>query len=161
VNEVAIVSTDNAPILSVPTTPVDEARAKQAVEDATKVLAGFLNTQFVDTRHRFSGKAIERLVTPAVGELLDDKSRRGLGVLPLDVDRTVTGDAAVRKAVVVMDADRPLTVTLDFVAQVTATLTDGTETAVVQRGQVVLVPIEDGWRARAVDVSIEAPGVAA
>jgi hypothetical protein len=96
-----------------------------------------------------------------VGELLDDKSRRGLGVLPLDVDRTVTGDAAVRKAVVVMDDDRPLTVTLDFVAQVTATLTDGTETPIVQRGQVVLVPTEDGWRARAVDVSIEAPGVAA
>jgi hypothetical protein len=154
------VSTDNAPILSVPPRPVDETRAKQAVEGATKVLAGFLNTQFVDTRYRFSGKALDRLLTPAVAELLDDKSRRGLGVLALDVEGTVTGDAAVRKAVVVMDTDRPLTVTLDFVAQITATLTDGTETPVVQRGQVVFVPTEDGWRARALDVSIEAPEVA-
>lgn len=157
VGPVEVISADNAATLSADPREPDQARGGQAVEDAVDVLAAYLDAQFVDQGTRFSEAALAGFLTSEAEALLEPGALRGLGVWDLDVGHTETGDAAVDKALVVMDGDRPLTVTLSYAASLRVTLADGTSSPVTQRGQAAMLPTEGGWRAHAVDVRIAAP----
>ncbi len=151
---VHVLDTDNAPILSTEPRGVDETAAEQAAQDATAVLEAFLNAQYTDPATWFSEAPLAALLTDGAQQALGDEERRGLGVLDLDVQRVEPGPASV-DPMVTMHGSTPRHVTLTFHAALVGVLTSGAEIAITQAGHAVFVPDGHGWRAQAVDVTLE------
>lgn len=149
----ALLSTDNAAIVSRDSLPADERVAGDAAEIARAAFEQYLNAQFVDPDTRFGAEPIEALLTPAARDALTDEDRAALGLLDLDVAHVETG-AAEADPVVTMHGDRPRNVTLKVAANLTVVAPDDTETPLRLRGQMLFVPTTDGWLVGAVDVRL-------
>ncbi|MDP8971099.1 MAG: hypothetical protein M3N52_11525, partial [Actinomycetota bacterium] len=142
-------------VTGVPDLPDPEA-VRIATESARAALEAYLNAQFVAAATRFSAAPLDGLLSPRAAAVLDDNARRGLGVLDLPVRGGVTGPA-IAHAVVLVEGPAAYAVTLSYEAHLEVVLGDGTRGPLIQRGTMAFVPIGGGYRAEAVDVTLEAP----
>lgn len=154
VENIRLVGMDNAGLLGRAGTPVDNDAAETAVRGARDRLRAFLNAQLVDENSRFSAEPIDRLLTGAARALISADDRAALGELDLSVERTITGPAAA-SATALMHGGAPHAVTLAYTALLTVVADDESSSSMKQTGTITFVPTDDGWRAEAVDVSLE------
>lgn len=154
IDDIKVSGMDNAEILGRPATPIPDEGAEAAAAGARDALGRFLTAQLVDEATRFSAAPIDALLTDRARAALTEEDRAALGQLDLAVDRTITGPAATT-ATVLMDGPSPHAATLGYTALATVVAEDGTRAGVRYTGTMTFVPTEDGWRAEAVDVSLE------
>lgn len=146
----------NGEILTgVPDVPNPEA-VRIATESARAALEAYLNAQFVAAPTRFSVAPLDGLLSPRAAAVLDDSARRGLGVVDLPVRGGVSGPA-IAHAVVLVEGPAAYAVTLSYEAHLEVVLDDDTRGPLIQRGTMTFVPIGGGYRAEAVEVTLEAP----
>jgi hypothetical protein len=152
-----MVSTSHAEIVGVPPPPADHAAVELAADRARRVLERYLDAQFADADTRFSDDALPVLLTARAQEALRDEDRLALGALGYGGAWTAPGPATAQ-ATVLFDGPTVELITLEFEAQLQVGFVarPGTR-AVTQRGALVFVPTEDGWRVDAVDVTLDAP----
>ncbi|HWB71286.1 MAG TPA: hypothetical protein VG452_03645 [Egibacteraceae bacterium] len=143
-------------ILGAPADLLNPEAVRIATEASRAALEGYLNAQFVTADTRFSAAPVDGLLGPRAAALLDDTARRGLGVVDLPVLGGVTRHA-IAHAVVLVEGPAAYAVTLSYEAVLEVTLGDGGSGPVVQRGSMTFVPIGGGYRAEAVDVTLELP----
>lgn len=160
VADIGIRSMDNAEILGVAETAVDEAVVREAVEAARGVLAAYLDAQFVDAATRFSATPLELLLGEEAAAGLDPDARRGLGDVRLPVGHTATGPASAVADVLVAGATVHA-VTFTYQAELTVALADGATAPVVQHGRVVFAEADGQLRVQAADVILDLPTTAA
>lgn len=151
----------NDEIVGVFDSPADPVAATQAVEAARVTLEDYLDRTFVDEATRFSDRGVADLLTPGTAALMTDESRAALGLLDLaPVAFTATGPASAQ-ATVSIDGVAVLSVALTYEAALSVAYADGTAGPLVQRGTVVFVSTDVGWRASAVDVTLDRPDLTA
>lgn len=153
VERIRVTGMDNAEILGVAATPVRDEAASAAVRGARRVLLDFLNAQLLAEATRFSAGPVDALLTDRAKAVVTPEDRAGLGQLDLPVERTKRGPASAT-ATVLVHGDAPHAVTLAYTALLTIVASDG-ESPVKQHGTITFVPTDEGWRAEAVDVSLE------
>jgi len=156
VEDIVIVGMDNAGILGVAGTPPSDAAAAAAVSAARDALGAFLNAQLVDEATRFSAAPVDQLLSARARATASENDRAGLGQVDLPVARTITGPASA-VAEVLLHGEEVHAVTLSFNALLTVELAGGTASAAKQSGAMTFLPTEEGWRADAVEVTIELP----
>jgi hypothetical protein len=154
---IEMTSTSNAEIVGAGAPAPDHAQVELAVDRARRVLERYLDAQFLTEGTRFGAPAVHDLLTPAAQAALSDADRRGLGILPLPVDRVTSGPASAR-ADVIFDGAEVQLVTLTFDAELKVGF-DGRvpRLPVRQAGSLVYVPTEAGWRVAAADVTLDTP----
>jgi hypothetical protein len=152
-------TSSNAAMVGKSTVPANSEVADRAAADVTKVLQRYLDAQFRDPASRLSAGPVEELLAPAALAGLDDAGRRALGDVDLPVTWTVTGPAKAR-ARVLFAGDRVISVAVQYDAKVWTAEEEGKDaplTMVSQRGQLLFVWTDEGWRAEAVDLLLDAP----
>lgn len=156
VDHIEIRPLSNAGIVGHAVPPIDEQAVVGAVEGARAALQRYLDAQFVHEAARFTAAPLEALLTPGAAALLTEDGRAALGQLaapPASAD----GGAAVAGAQVLVDAATVRWVALTYEAPMTLRATVRAEPAepAVQRGTLVFVAADDGWRAQAADVTLD------
>ena len=129
--------------------------AKQAARAAADALQRYLNAAFVSPKTRFTAAPIRTLLTPRAFDELGATDRRALGVGAPAIDGGKTGKAVARALVMYRHA-KPVAVTLRYRAGMRAAFGQRTQ-PLVQRGTLVFVRVDKGWRADMAEVRLRLP----
>lgn len=130
--------------------------ARRAARRAATALQRYLNRAFVAEDTRFTNAAMNRLLTRQGANALTRRDRRALGAQPLEIAGGTTRPVRAR-AIVLHDRGDVVAVSLRYRARMNVVFDDGTRGPLVQRGAMVFVPTDNGWRADMVDVRLRRP----
>ena len=124
---------------------------------AVGALERYLNAAFVNEKTRWTKAPLAKLLTPRGRQALTPRARRALGENGPEVAGGRTRGATAR--VVVMHQHSTLVAaTVRYTARLQIIRGDNKPEPVVQRGEMVFVPVRGGWRADMVDVELTLPG---
>ncbi len=149
---------DNAGLKAGERRQPDETALNGAADGARAALERYLNAQFVIPESRFGDLAIAALLTPEAAGSATVEQLAALGQIPLRTERSTVLPVSAQ-ALVMIDGAEVISVALRYDASVEVRLDDGAEHVLNQRGEMIMVPHADGWRASAVDVHLDAPEV--
>ena len=144
---------DNAALRGGQARPFEAPAVLAAAEGVRVALERYLNAQFVNPRTRFGPEPVEALVAGGPAAALPADQRRALGVLDVDVDN-VRARPVAADVLVLVDGSDVLTAAASYTAEVTIEGPSG-RNLLTQEATLVFASTPDGWRAEAVDVSLQ------
>jgi hypothetical protein len=135
---------------------IPQGAADTATQEITDVLERYLDAEFVTPETRFSAQPLSDLLSRNALDALSDDDLAGLGVLGISV-RQVRAERAVSTARVLTSGSDVALVTVRYAATAWVVTDDGASVPLHQRAEMVFVPQDGGWRAEAVDATLELP----
>lgn len=139
---------------------VDRGRspaARRASRAALAELTRYLNSAFVREETRFTVRPAQRLLSWRAEEVLPRRQRRALGVDGPEITGGRTGRARAR-TVVLHQGSEIVAVTVRYDARMKVVVGQGGTRRLRQDGEMVFVPVRNGWRAEMVDVTLRLSG---
>lgn len=138
----------------------DRRRPPDAVVDRAtrrvgKVVNDYLDAMFVVPTSRFSRRPLSRLLTRDALRATPDDPGGGLGVLRTGGD--VQGRPVTVAARVLVGGAEVTTIVVDYHLRAPVVTENGTRGSLRQRATMVFVPGTSGWRAAAVEATLDMP----
>jgi hypothetical protein len=139
----------------------DAAIPQGAVDTATQQIAealdGYLDAQFVTAETRFSDRPLSQLLSQRALDALSDLA--GLGALGISV-RQVQAEPVTAKARMLTSGEDVTLVTVRYDARALVVSDNGASVPLHQRATMVFVREDGGWRAEAIDATLDLPRTA-